>query len=68
MQARMEPTRVELLTGLHCMGRLLALQQRELTDSEKHSSLLWYGKNYDHKSFYDTGRNIISCQSVGQIS
>ncbi len=52
---KLEPT----LVILHCEGRLCLADKNqvnsEVTDSEKHSSLLWFVINKGHAKFYSTG-------------
>jgi hypothetical protein len=66
LQARLELSRVEPLTGLHCNGRLLALPANiklgwklmavANTPAYYHTAIMVRLGNYDRKKFYTIGR------------
>ncbi len=60
LQARLEPTRVEALSGLKAKGRFLALSGKHktrvvFTNNDKQSALLRCRINYDRQKLDGTG-------------
>jgi hypothetical protein len=67
LQARLEPTRVNPLVGLHPHNLACKYKTREGVNGRgKHSSLLRYSNNYDRKKFYGRSHRCFSRKSIGR--